>query len=102
MRLPKISTRARFGGAWLLLAACVGCFVVLFAAGWKSGVHRPPPRAHIRESQGCAQPACAKLGDRVSYVLTGRVTQVSSPQAGVVCVQVGAADHGGDYCVLNK
>ncbi len=74
--------------------------VVAFGAQLKSGIHRIHHRTHIREPQGCVSVKCAKIGDHVEYTVKGVVTQVSSPQPGVICVQVSARTSAGDRCEL--
>jgi hypothetical protein len=90
--------RMKFGWGALVIAALVGFIFTVAVAR-----HRIP---NFKFSHGsapqlaCSTVGCAKLGDSVTYVLSGRVTSVSSPQAGVVCVQVQSQKSGGDFCAL--
>ncbi len=90
--------RARFAAAYLLVGVAAFASVFAFGAQVRSGLGRPHHRHHAN-TQSCVSPTCVQLGDRVSYTLDGVVSQVSSPQSGVVCVQVQSREHAGDICV---
>lgn len=96
----RVTIRARFAAAYSLLAVCsVGCVIGL-GVGLRGRL--PVPAKHVSVVHpSCSDVGCAHLGDHVTYRLDGQVTQVSSPQPGVVCVQVSARTHGGDYCGLS-
>lgn len=88
-----------FVAANVLLAVVAAALILAALVQAKDGLGRPhhiarPPKA------ACTTVGCANLGDHVTYTLSGTVTQVSSPQPGVVCVQVQAKTHAGDMCAL--
>lgn len=100
MRQPTLDNwrlKMQFGWGTLVIAALCGFIVTVAVAKHRvPSIH--PPRSDAAPL--CVSVSCAKLGDHVSYVLSGKVTQVSSPQPHVVCVQVASSSRGGDYCAI--
>lgn len=100
MKEPKHThVRERFMVGWGMLAVAA---VAAMTATIMVAKHRVPglPKSTKPQATFCASVSCASLGDTVTYVLHGQVTQVQSPQAGVICVQVSSQKSGGDYCEL--
>lgn len=92
--------RPQIIGGYVLLGLLSAAIVFATAAVVKQGP-RHRSHTHVRVTHGCVSVGCAQLGDKFSIVLDGQVTQVSSPQPGVTCVQVQSRTHAGDYCAAS-
>lgn len=92
-----VPVKVRFVALYGLLCLCGFAAVMAFFGLLKYGPHHH--RSRVRVTHVCVSPKCAKVGDHLSVVLDGTVSQVSEPQPGVVCVQVQARSHAGDFCV---
>jgi len=90
--------KLRFGAAWVLLVFVAFACIPIFTAAALRGNLPALPHHGSPPPVACMSVACAELGDSVTYVLHGTVSQVQVPQPGVICVQVQAAKSGGDYC----
>lgn len=75
--------------------------VLAFVAQLKAGVlHQQHRHAKVVAPQVCGSLKCIKIGDPGPEGLPGRVTAISVPQPGALCVTGGDPRHQWQFCAV--